>query len=176
MSKIKIRKFQILSAVFVAVLGTILHFVFEWSGNNPLVGAVSAVNESTWEHLKLLYYPMLITITVGYFYFGKGMKNFLCAKTIGMLIAMIFTVVIFYTYTGVAGTNYAIINILIFYAAVVIGEYGAYRILLAKSECNRGLALIVLGVLLTCFVRFTYNTPEIGLFKDPVSGNYGIVD
>ncbi|MBQ8300184.1 MAG: hypothetical protein IJX99_10135 [Clostridia bacterium] len=176
MSKIKIRNYQILSAVFVAILGTILHFVFKWSGNNLFVGAISAVNESTWEHLKLLYYPMLITIIVGHFYFGKDIDNFVCAKTVGILTAMIFTVVIFYTYTGIVGTNYATINILIFYVAVVIGEYASYRIIISNLPCYKNVALIVLVVLLACFVKFTYITPQIGLFKDSVSENYGIVD
>lgn len=172
----KIKNYQIFSAVFVAILGTILHFAFEWTGKNFVVGAVSAVNESTWEHLKLLYFPMLITTLLGYFYFGNDIKNFLCSKTIGILIAMLFTAVIFYTYTGILGTNYAIINILIFYIAVVCGEYVAYRKILADFACNKSVALFVLILLLICFVKFTYDTPEIGLFKDPVSNGYGIVE
>ena len=38
-----------------AALGTLLHFVYEWSGGSPWAAAVSAVNESTWEHMKILY-------------------------------------------------------------------------------------------------------------------------
>ena len=80
--------FQILSTIFIIVLGTILHYTFNWSNKNPLVGTFSAVNESTWEHLKLLFFPMLITIIVGYFYIGKDIPNFICAKTVGIVVAM----------------------------------------------------------------------------------------
>ena len=45
--------------IFISVLGVLLHFTYEWSGNNPIVGLFSATNESTWEHLKLLFFPML---------------------------------------------------------------------------------------------------------------------
>ena len=58
MKKISLRKFEIISTFFAIALGTLLHFTFEWSGNNPVVGIFSAVNESTWEHLKILFFPM----------------------------------------------------------------------------------------------------------------------
>ena len=65
----KILKFQIFSAIFAIILGTLLHFTFEWSGRNPFVGAFSSINESTWEHLKLAFVPMLITSIIRVFYF-----------------------------------------------------------------------------------------------------------
>ena len=58
--KSSILKFEIISTIFIMIVGTLLHFTFGWSNNNPLVGTFSAVNESTWEHLKLLFFPMLI--------------------------------------------------------------------------------------------------------------------
>ena len=54
----KIFKFEVFSIIFVFILGTLLHFAFEWSNQNALIGTFSAVNESTWEHLKLLFFPM----------------------------------------------------------------------------------------------------------------------
>ena len=46
--------------IFISILGVLLHFTYEWSGDNPAVGLFSAVNESTWEHLKLIFFPMLL--------------------------------------------------------------------------------------------------------------------
>lgn len=45
---------------FISILGVLLHFTYEWSNDNPAVGLFSAVNESTWEHLKLIFFPMLL--------------------------------------------------------------------------------------------------------------------
>lgn len=64
----KLLKYQILSAIFTIILGTLLHFTYEWSGNNAFVGAFSSINESTWEHLKLAFYPMLITSIIRLFF------------------------------------------------------------------------------------------------------------
>lgn len=119
MNKKKIRKYQILSIFFTFILGTILHFTYKWSGENKIVGLFSAVNESTWEHLKLLYFPMLITTIIGLSYFRKDVPNLLCSKTIGIIVALSFTVVFFYTYTGVLGRNIAAIDIASFFIATI---------------------------------------------------------
>ncbi|MCI8518676.1 MAG: hypothetical protein HFJ51_00655, partial [Clostridia bacterium] len=67
----KIRSYQIFSVLFAFILGTLLHFTYKLSNNNMLVAAFSAINESVWEHLKLLFFPMLLTTIIGYFYIGK---------------------------------------------------------------------------------------------------------
>ena len=172
--KVSIKNFQIFSAIFVMILGTLLHFTYEWSGENLFIAAFSAVNESTWEHLKLLFYPMLLTTIIRYSYFIKTKHNFLCANTIGILTAVSFTTVFFYTYTGIIGTNFAFLDIGSFFIAVIFGEFVIYKLLLSNFSCNKNTAFIVLLVLLLCFILFTYATPEIGLFRDPVSNEFGI--
>jgi len=166
--------FQIISAIFVLILGTILHFTYQWSNNNLLVGAFSAVNESTWEHLKLLFFPMFITLIVGCFYICKSIPNFICAKTIGIIVAILFTISFFYTYTGILGRNFAILNILTFIVSAILGEYVAYRTMISNFSCNNKSAIVFLIILFFSFIVFTYSTPNIGLFKDPVHGIYGI--
>ena len=47
-----------------AVLGTLDHFAYDWSGKSLPVGAFCAVNESTWEHMKLLFFPVLLFTAV----------------------------------------------------------------------------------------------------------------
>lgn len=165
---------SIISGIFISVLGTLLHFTYGWFGNNPLIGAFSAVNESTWEHLKLLFFPSLITTAVGAIYYRGRVPNYVCSRLKGMLVAMVFIVTFFYTSMGVIGMNNAILNILTFYVAVVIGEYVAWRMIKVMKVCNARKTWIIWGILLVCFVVFTYNAPEIGLFKDPITDGYGI--
>lgn len=171
--KDSILKFEILSTIFIIILGVILHFTYEWSNNNYFVGTFSAVNESTWEHLKLVFFPMLITTIIGHFIFSKDFKNYLCAKTQGILLAMSFIVIFFYTYTGIIGTNFAILDIGSFFVAVILGQFHAYKIIENGISSNNKISLIILIVLLLCFVMFTFYPPEIGVFKDSVTGSYG---
>lgn len=177
MEKKKIIRFQIFSVIFTWILGTILHFLYEWSGDNKIIASFSAVNESTWEHLKLVFFPMLITTIVGFLVIGKDNKKFWCAKTIGIILAMSFIIVFFYTYTGIIGTNFAILDIGSFFVAVILGEYVAYKIMTNdeyKLKCNKRIAVIGLICILLCFIIFTYLPPHIGLFKDSISNGYGI--
>ena len=164
-------KFQIASAIFVIALGITLHFTFQWSGQNQIVGLFSAINESTWEHLKLIFYPMLITTIIANYIFGE---KIICAKTVGNITAMIFTVIFFYTYTGIIGTNYAALNIAIFVVSVILGEYIAYKLYARNMSCNSTICTIILIALFICFIIFTFNPPQINLFKNPITGLYGI--
>ena len=68
--------FLIIGAVFTIITGTLLHFVYEWSGESLFVGIFSPINESVWEHLKLLFFPMSVWILIGYFIFGKNEHYF----------------------------------------------------------------------------------------------------
>ncbi len=175
MDEKKIRNYQILSAIFVSILGTLLHFTYEWSGESELVGWFSAINESVWEHLKLVYFPMLLTTVIGFCYIGKNTPNFLCTKTLGIVIAMLFIIIFFYTYTGIIGKSIVFIDIASFFVAVIIGEYVPYKLITSEFKCNKIIAMIVLLFLLACFIIFTYFTPHLGIFKDPVTGQYGMI-
>ena len=48
-------KRNLIAFLVISILGTIGHFLFEWTGENAIVGLFFPVNESTWEHLKLLF-------------------------------------------------------------------------------------------------------------------------
>ena len=131
MNKKKIRNFQIFSIIFTFILGSLFHFTYALSGNNPVVAIFSSINESVWEHLKLLFFPMLLTIIIGYFYIGKDTPNFLCSKTLGIIISMSFIVIFFYTYTGILGRNIPAIDIISFFIATMLGEFISYVLIIS---------------------------------------------
>ena len=107
---------------------------------------------------------------IGYFY-NKDINNFLYAKLASILVAMSFIVVFFYTYTGVIGRNFAVLDIGNFFVAVALGEYYAYKIMLSdKDKISSALAVAILVVIFLCFAIFTYYPPSIGLFANPLIG------
>lgn len=169
-----IKKWKKISIIFSLIVGTLLHFTYEWSGENAIVGLFSAVNESTWEHLKLAFFPMLFIAIVGYFIFGKEVNNYRKANAIGIIFAISFITIAFYTYTGIIGENFTIIDIAIFVIAVILGENIASRIMQSNQEAQEKVYIAILGILLICFMVFTYFPPKIALFKDPLTNTYGI--
>lgn len=170
----KVIYFYIFSTIFSILLGTLLHFTYNLSNNNIFVASFSAVNESTWEHLKLIYFPLLITTIIGYFYIGKTYSNFIFAGTIGIIVSLLFIVIFFYTYTGAFGINSGFINILSFIIAILLGNFISYKLLGSFFSINKKIPLIILIILLLSFIIFTYIPPKINLFKDPISNTYGI--
>ena len=82
----KLKTVQIVVIILAIVFGTLLHFTYEWSGENRIVGLFSATNESVWEHLKLVFYPMLILGLIEY-YFVKNIANF-SAKGIIIILGL----------------------------------------------------------------------------------------
>ena len=109
-----IKYVELIGIVFTIIAGSLLHFTFEWSGNNQFVALFSAVNESTWEHLKLLFFPYVIYAIFEYFYIGHNYSNYITAKCIGVLSGLIFIPVVFYAYTYILGTNYLVLDISLF--------------------------------------------------------------
>lgn len=169
MKKDQVLKTQIVVIIISIILGTLLHFTYEWSGENKIIGIFSATNESVWEHLKLVFYPMLILGIIEYFILKGKANNYIEAKTIGIFTAISFIIVFFYTYTGILGTNFFIIDILTFIISIILGEYVAYKIMnLEEQSTNmtKILSGIILIFFLICFITFTFKTPNVNLFID----------
>ncbi len=171
----KIKTWQIITVIICLILGILLHFTYEWSGENTIIGLFSAVNESTWEHLKLAFFPMLLMAIIGYFIIGKQANNYWLAQAIGIIIAITFIVTFFYTYKGILGKNIDILNIGSFIIAVILGEFFTYKILKSRRTYNTELvSIIFLVILLSSFILYTFYPPRIPLFQNPISGDYGI--
>ena len=103
MSK-KLLKYDIIGFVFVSIIGTLAHFVYEWTNKCVIAAFFCPINESPWEHLKLIFFPYLIWTVIQAFIM-KGTKNILPAKFIGVFVGMMATLSFFYTYTGIIGRN-----------------------------------------------------------------------
>lgn len=157
------------------LLGTVLHFLYEWTGESPLVAVFSGVNESTWEHMKLLYWPLVLFAAIQWYFF-RTEKNYWPVKLASTLLGLGLIPVLFYTCNGVFGKSPDWLNIAIFYiaAAAAFGfEWWAFRKdLLQRKHPQLALgAMILIGAL---FTVFTFAVPKIPLFQDPVTGGYGI--
>ena len=82
--------------------GTNLHFLYDWTGGNILAAPFSGVNESTWEHMKLLFWPLFLFALVQRLFF-RDQKNYWCVKLAEILLGLVLIPVLFYTYNGVFG-------------------------------------------------------------------------
>ena len=156
--------------------GTILHFLYDWTGGSILVSPFSGVNESTWEHMKLLFWPLLLFALVQRLFF-KDQENYWSVKLAEILLGLVLIPVLFYSYNGMFGKSPDWLNIAIFYisaALVFLFEWWVFKRdrLRCKSSRLTFAVICLIGVL---FVVFTFAPPKIPLFQDPLTGTYGIV-
>ena len=165
---------QFAGLTFVSVLGTLLHFLYDWTGISA-VAPFSAVNESTWEHMKLFFFPAFLFAAIQSRFFKNEYKNYWCIKAIGILVGLLLIPVIFYTSNGVFGKTPDWWNILIFFISAA-ASYILEGILFKKGhkKGDEGICLIVLFALALCFIVFTFFPPKIPLFQDPITGRYGL--
>ncbi len=165
---------QLCGFVATSLLGTLLHFLFEWTNKTPIAAAFCAVNESTWEHMKILFFPMLLFAVVQGFFF-REYDNFWNIKLRSISIGLTAVPVLFYTYNGAIGKSPDWMNILIFFIAAA-AAYGTEYISLTKGKARcsypkTGLAALCL--LAGLFILCTFVTPKIGIFRDPLTAGYG---
>ena len=155
--------------------GTILHFLYDLSDKSAFIAPFSGVNESTWEHMKLLFWPMLFFAVVQSVFFREH-KDFWWIQLRGILLGLALIPILFYTYNGVIGRSPDWINIAIFFVAAAASYiYETRKFHKEQRPCRSPrAALAVLLVIGLSFVLFTFRTPEIGIFKDPLTGAYGI--
>ena len=168
-SKYSIKTLEGISFLTASLLGTLSHFVYEWSDDNFFVGLFFPVNESTWEHLKLVFLPILI-VSVSEFFIGRIQReDFSCIKLRSALLGMLVIVVLFYTYTGVLGTVIDWLNIVIYFVGMGTAYLYSYRKLNSEKllHCNPRLSLLLTFTLLVLFMIFTVYPPSLGLFRAP---------
>jgi hypothetical protein len=169
--------YELIGIVFIIFLGSALHFTFALSGNQPIVGAFSAVNESVWEHLKLAFWPALLLTVIEYPLLRKVANNFFIGKAIGVYLMVTIIPLVFYSYTAVSGKSIFAIDISSFVAAVIIGQLLSYK-LLTYGQLPRNInkiAVTVIILLALVFIFFTYFPPQLQIFKDSITGKYGIL-
>lgn len=164
----KLKHYAITGAIFVIITGSISHFIYEWSGRQFLLGFFFPVSESTWEHMKLCFFPMLIYSC----FMNKRWKDaYPCvtsALLYGTLLGTFLIPVIFYTYSGIIGRNYLFLDIATFIISVLLAFLCVYRLTVScKMFSHTFLLGSLVFVMAICFLMFTYLPPSLGIFIEP---------
>lgn len=167
---------ELVGIAFVFLVGALLHFVFEWSGESRIAGLFASVNESVWEHFKQGFWPMCIYGAIEYGFLRKRTNNFFTAKAAAVYLIPVITGLSFYGYTAIIGKEILIVDILIFLVAVVIGQLTSYRILTSSRlpAYTNGISIFFIIVQALVLMLFTFYPPHLPIFLDSNTGTYGI--
>ena len=162
----KLKIYRLIRFLIVCGLGVLSHFLYDLSGENKFIGIFSSMNESTWEHLKLLFFPMLFVTIIELVIFRKKEEELRPSRVMGILTGLVFIVVTFYTFWGVSGSLIDFVNISIYVFAV----FAAFLTEKIYRKNNIGpdlsVSVSILIAITLLFVIFSFNAPHIGIFYD----------
>jgi hypothetical protein len=179
--KNKLLLWEIGGFLFIGLIGAALHFTFEMSNYSSMeVAYFSAVNESTWEHLKMVFFPGLVFALIQYTYVRDVVNNYIVAKVAGLIVMPLVITIGWYIYAPILGRSYYPVDLFLFYLAVFLGQWASYK-LLTRAPLEKKYTQYAIGVFLVMFAAFstfTFFPPKIFLFehldlKD--TGLYGIL-
>ena len=159
------RRWEIVGLLWTLAAGNLLHFVYDWTGQSVAAGLFSAVNESTWEHMKLLAVPWILFSLAEYIAVRSG--GVAAPRAAGLLVGLAAIPLLFYGYQGVVGRDSMIVDILIFQVAVLLHQGLIYNDILEKtgassatiSRVNRSLQYGADGYAVV-FERLGIDSPE----------------
>lgn len=167
-----LKRYIIIGIIFVLITGTLAHFLYDWTGNHYVVGLFTPINESIWEHMKLLFFPMLIYTLCIIFKLRRTYPCITSSLLFGVLAGTLLIPLLYYAYTSILGKNFFTLDISVFILSIIIAFWLSYKLTLScRLKSYIHLLCLLVGILFVCFILFTYNPPATRIFEDPtVSG------
>ena len=169
------KKFIIINIFLTFAIGFLIHGIYSWIPST--ITSIFPVNESLYEHIKLIFYSPLISSTILYFIF-KLKKIPINNLVYGLLISTLFNIFIFYlifipVYKEI-GENLTV-TLIIYFITICLSQYLNYLII---SKDNHKLLNVISGIILLIstipLIYFTYHPKENEFFRDPKTNTYGI--
>lgn len=171
MKKIKIVMFFI--AFGLAFLG---HFIYQWMPN-ALFSIMFPVNESVWEHMKIIVTPLLISAIIEYFYLKHkkiSVNNFTLSYAITSVLGIIIYLIIYLPLEAIFSHS-MVLAISSLAITFILCEIINYYLLQTKNIKGEKIIGIIIIVLIYCtFGYLTYKPIKNKLFFDPKEKIYGI--
>lgn len=158
--------------------GTLLHFFYDFTGGSTLAALFAPVNESVWEHAKMIVWPVTLWWWLYACFSGKqyvaDTEKWAAGSLFALITALILMPLIYYFYTEAFGTELLWVDILILFLCFLSGQLAGLHTYRYGNGIYPLLVLIVFAAVILIFAWFTFFPPRIPWFQDPVSGSYGI--
>lgn len=168
--------FTWISIIVIVLLGTLSHFLYDLMHGPKQLGIFTAVNESTWEHIKIAITPTLCWSLIDGYVYGAN-PNYFAAKLASLLILVFFIPFVFYSYTRLSHRPILAIDITTFVAAIILAQFVFYVIinLPAIPYILSYMSTVGTFVFFGAYMTLTLMPLRQTIFKDPITGKYGFL-
>lgn len=158
-------------------IGSGLHSLYHILGENLIIGLFAPVNESIWEHSKMVIWPVILWWLLYYGFHGREYdieKDRWYAGALGALVTTLIAMpALYYFYTAAFGVELLWVDILILLAALALGQFLGLHIYRYGSGLPPALVILIFAAIILAFLLFTFYPPHIPLFQDAATGEYG---
>lgn len=169
-------KILLISIPFLFVLGSVLHFAYDFTNKNKIIGLFTPINESIFEHSKLLLTPLTLFWIVLFFIEKSdiNLNNYFFAMLVSVIVSIITMISFYYTYEGILGKNKEILNILDLLISLTVGQILANHIYVYSKGIPFDVSIALIISIFITFIYFTYKPLRIPLFLDKKNKTFGI--
>lgn len=163
-----------LETVAISIIGSVLHFTYAWSGKNKFVAIFSAVNESTWEHIKLALSGIFCCTLVDVWFLGDN-PNYWVARSVSFVVPVLVIPAIFYTYTSWTKRPILPVDISSFVVAALLCSLAFAGVLVLPPIGEMGVivSIVISVTIIAMYLLLTKFPLHMFLFRDPITGKYG---
>ncbi|MFA6866979.1 MAG: DUF6512 family protein [Clostridia bacterium] len=169
----KLKHIFIISPIIILLLGVLQHSVYEWIPIN-FIGLWVPVSESVWEHLKIVFYPILIWWIVAGIIFDRkcniNCRNWLAGATVSSLVAPMLVVMFYYAiFDGFGCPEMLAIHIAIQTVSLLVAQAIGYHIYSNVKNVTKLCTIfmvIILVIMVVLFGVFSFVFPNLPIFID----------
>lgn len=152
-----LKKIKIINVVFLFLLSFLWHFMYDWF-SNTIFALVFPVNESIWEHMKIIYYCLLMGSILEFVLCKKNnikINNFYIEAMVKSILGVIFYLIIFIPFYLWLGES-MLISISLMLITYIFMEYIGYKILTGEEMNINILPVIIIALGCIMFVILTF--------------------
>ena len=171
-----LKKIKIINVVFLFLLSFLWHFVYDWFPNN-IFALFFPVNESIWEHMKIIYFCLFMGSILEFVLCKKNnikINNFYIEAMVKSILGVIFYLIIFVPFYLWLGES-MLMSISLMLITYIFMEYIGYKILTGEEMNINILPVVIIALGCIMFVILTFYPLHNFLFFDEVKFGYGIL-
>ena len=161
----KIIKRIIIFYLITVIIGTLSHFVFNTFNFDNFLKVIFPINESTFEHLKLFFYPFIIISIIEGLIYKEKLDEFISKRGFIISFIMLFEITYISIMTKIFGIN-TIINVSSYYILMLIAFILSYKINTNSKVFKYG-GYLNIFLWLVLFSIYTYKPLDTNIFIDP---------
>lgn len=174
----ELKKIKKISVIGLFLLSFLTHSLYNWLPNG-LFSIFFPVNESIWEHMKMLYTTILLYSIIEYFLlkrFHIEFHNYLLSIFVSAICSIIIYLGLFLPFYY-HGFHHMLFYLLIMFITYIICSYISYVIMIQKKVSYQSIiSIIAIIIVYIIFGYLTYYPLKNDLFLDTEEEKYGLHD